>query len=99
MCHIVFMASNRVRVAVKAVPVTHAVAVRAGAGRAARTVVTRLPHLANGNAVEGVPVRVVRAVRMLPCFVRRGHRAAFVPAHAGIAASPSSCCPAGRTGI
>ena len=56
--------------AVKAVPVTHAVAVRAGAGRAARTVVTRVPRLSGGNAVVGVPVRVVRAVRMLPCFIR-----------------------------
>ena len=48
MCHVVFMASNRVRVAVKAVPVTHAVAVRAGAGRAARAVVACIPRLADG---------------------------------------------------
>ena len=90
MCHIVFMASNRVRVAVKAVPVTHAVAVRAGAGRAARAVVACIPRLADGNAVKSVPVCVVRAVRMLPCFVRRGHRAAFVSTDAGVAAAPGA---------
>ena len=90
MCHIVFMASNRVRVAVKAVPVTHAVAVRAGAGRAARTVVTRMPRLSDGNAIKSVPVRVVGAMRVLSRFVRRGHRAAFVSADAGVAATPGA---------
>lgn len=44
MNHAVPVAAETVRVTVKAVPVTHAVAVRAGAGRAARAVVACIPR-------------------------------------------------------
>ena len=65
MNHAVPVAARGRAVWLSKLPVTHAVAVRAGAGRAARAVVACIPRLADGNAVKSVPVRVVRAVRML----------------------------------